>query len=77
MIDHKSIINQRLDTPVGRRLEGRDSDESHQMNPLPPLPNGTSASADTPPGEWNAICLISSVNRILTLPLLQSAIGVS
>lgn len=55
MIDHKSIINQRIDTPVGRRQDDKDSDESHELASIPPpLPNGASASAEKthhPSGE--------------------------
>jgi hypothetical protein len=58
MIDHKSIINQRIDTPVGRRQGERNSDETHALTPLPsPLLNGTSTSTertDAPRGELNA-----------------------
>lgn len=64
MIDHKSMINQRIDTPVGRRRNDRDSDESHELTSVPlPLPNGASPSAkrtDSPPGELMATYLIAS-----------------
>lgn len=59
MIDRKSMINQRIDTPVGMRLDDRDSDESHRPNPVRlPLPNGASSSAErtvNPPSESSAI----------------------
>lgn len=64
MIDHKSMINQRIDTPVARRHDDKDSDECHELAPItPPLPNGVSTSAemaDGPPGELEATCSIVS-----------------
>jgi hypothetical protein len=59
MIDHKSMINQRIDTPVEERHDDKDSDESHEVTPLPPpLPNCASTSTERtndPPGELRAI----------------------
>ena len=47
MIDHKSMINQRIDTPVERRQDDKDSDGSHELNPIPlPPPDGASTSAE-------------------------------
>ena len=73
MIDHKSIINQRIDTPVGRRQGERNSDETHGLTPLPsPLLNGTSSAAektDGPRGELNAPTLIHLAYRKLMPPL--------
>lgn len=61
MIDHKSIINQRIDTPVGRRKDDKDSVESQELNPIPSsLLNGTvkSERTDNPSGELKATCLM-------------------
>ena len=59
MIDHKSIINQRVDTSLEKRHGDNASVETHELNPThSPLPNGASASAevkDNPPGEPKAI----------------------
>lgn len=54
MIDHKSIINQRMDTPVGGYQDDKDFVESHVLNPISPsLPNGdaTSERTDNTPGK--------------------------
>ena len=55
MIDHKSIINQAIDSPVGKRHGDNASVETHELNPRhSPLPNGTSSPAeetDNPLGE--------------------------
>ena len=47
MIDHKSMINQRIDTPVGRQHDDKDSDECHDPTPVPPpAPNDASTSVE-------------------------------
>lgn len=55
MIDHKSLIDQRVDTSDGRHQDDKDSVESHQLNPIPPrIPASVVTSAeriDKPPGE--------------------------
>jgi len=74
MIDHRSMINQRIETPVGRQHGDRDSDE---LAPLPPpFLNGASTSAektDDPHGELMVTDLIA--NRELIIPLFQSVVG--
>lgn len=64
MIDRKSIINQRIDTPLGRRHDDKDSIVSHELNPPPlPLPGGASSSVDRtgdPPGKSKATDLTTS-----------------
>jgi len=64
MIDHKSMINQRIDTPVGTRQDDKDLDQPYELNPMPlPLPNGASSSAErtnNPPGKSGAAHLIAS-----------------
>jgi hypothetical protein len=59
MIDHKSIINQRIDTPVGKRHGDNASVETHELNPThSPLPNGAFSSAegmDNPPAAGQAM----------------------
>ena len=71
MIDHKSIMNQRLDSPVEGRRDDKDSVESHRLNRLPPSPlNGATTSAERPdgaPGELKATRL-TPFNRKLTPP---------
>lgn len=56
MIDHKSIIDKRLDSPVEGRRDDQDSVESHRLNRIPPpLHNGAATSAERPddsPGEF-------------------------
>lgn len=64
MIDHKNMINHRMDTPVGTRHDDKDSNESHELNPMPqPLPDGPSSSVgrtNNPPGESSPTHLIAS-----------------
>ena len=76
MIDHKSIINQRIDTPLARPREEKDSVESHELNPIPPpFPNAAVKSADGTdnlPGELKTTRLIHFTNHKLTPALLTS-----
>ena len=77
MIDHRSMINQRIETPVGRQHGDRDSDESHGLASLsPPFLNGASTSTeradDLLPGELMVTDLI--VDREL-IPPFQSVVG--
>lgn len=78
MIDHKSIINLRIDTPMGRRHGDNDSVETYELNPpRSPLPNGASSSAERtedPPGESKAI-FDGLVTHKLKLPSSRSAAG--
>lgn len=48
MIDHRSIINQPIDSPLRRRHDHRNSDDSLELGRVPPLPNGISASTEKP-----------------------------
>lgn len=62
MIDHKSMIDQRIDSPMGRRHNDKDSDESHEPTSIPlSLPKGPSTSAERaedPPGGLKTPYLI-------------------
>ena len=77
MIDHRSMINQRIETPVGRRHGDRDSDESHELTSLPPpFLSGISTSPermDDSPGELMVTDLID--NPELINPPFQSVVG--
>ena len=77
MIDHRSMINQRIETPVGRRHGDRDSNESHDLASLPPpFLNGALTSTgrtDDTPGELMATGLIA--NRELINPTFHSVVG--
>ena len=80
MIDHKSMLNQRIDTPVGTGHNDRDSDESHEMNPMHlSLPDGASSSAERTgnrSGESNATHLTASPTQTDAALLISSRICV-
>lgn len=63
MIDHKSMINQRIETPVGRDHDDKDSEESHGLSPVSrPFRDGASTPTDSlrnPSGESRAKYLIT------------------